>query len=100
MSMSRRKFFATATAASASLAVPSASAYGLGNPLGAKAKGSIESAGGPFALPSSIGVASGAPLGGIGTGFVELRPDGCFHEWQILNSGPWAGNRRRGATDA
>lgn len=35
---------------------------------------------------------SGAPLGGIGTGFVEIRPDGCFHEWQIFNAGPWAQN--------
>jgi uncharacterized protein (DUF608 family) len=37
---------------------------------------------------------SGAPLGGIGTGFVEIRADGCFHEWQIFNSGPWAQNAR------
>jgi uncharacterized protein (DUF608 family) len=37
---------------------------------------------------------SGPPLGGIGTGFIELRPDGCFHEWQIFNSGPWAQNAR------
>jgi len=37
---------------------------------------------------------SGAPLGGIGTGFVEIRADGCFYEWQIFNSGPWAMNAR------
>ncbi len=37
---------------------------------------------------------SGAPLGGIGTGFVEIRADGCFYEWQIFNSGPWAQNVR------
>jgi len=37
---------------------------------------------------------SGAPLGGIGTGFVEIRADGCFHEWQIFNAGPWAQNVR------
>jgi uncharacterized protein (DUF608 family) len=37
---------------------------------------------------------SGAPLGGLGTGFVEIRADGCFHEWQIFNSGPWAENAR------
>jgi uncharacterized protein (DUF608 family) len=37
---------------------------------------------------------SGAPLGGIGTGFVEIRADGCFYEWQIFNSGPWAQNAR------
>jgi uncharacterized protein (DUF608 family) len=28
---------------------------------------------------------SGAPLGSIGTGFVEIRPDGCLYEWQIFN---------------
>src|ERR1035438_5445520 len=44
----------------------------------------------PFAIPSSMPMGSGAPLGGVGTGFVEIRADGCFHEWQIFNSGPWA----------
>ncbi len=32
---------------------------------------------------------SGVPLGGLGTGSVELRSDGYFHEWQIMNNGPW-----------
>ncbi|MBD3242857.1 MAG: hypothetical protein GF331_19855, partial [Chitinivibrionales bacterium] len=32
---------------------------------------------------------SGLPLGGLGTGSVELRSDGFFHEWQIMNNGPW-----------
>jgi len=31
----------------------------------------------------------GVPLGGIGTGSVELRQDGYFHEWQIMNNKPW-----------
>lgn len=44
----------------------------------------------PFVVPSTIAMGSGAPLGGIGTGFLELRPDGCFHDWQIFNLGPWA----------
>ena len=48
----------------------------------------------PFAIPSTMPMGSGAPLGGIGTGFVEIRADGCFHEWQIFNSGPWAQNAR------
>ncbi len=30
-------------------------------------------------------IRSGMPLGGIGTGSVELRPDGEFYEWQIDN---------------
>ncbi|MBR3271748.1 MAG: hypothetical protein IKI59_07455 [Clostridia bacterium] len=30
-------------------------------------------------------IQSGVPLGGIGTGSVELRPDGEFHAWQIAN---------------
>jgi len=33
---------------------------------------------------------SGIPLGGIGTGSIEIRPDGYFHEWQIFNRGSWA----------
>src|ERR1017187_10158014 len=48
----------------------------------------------PFAIPATMPMGSGAPLGGIGTGFVEIRADGCFHEWQIFNSGPWAQNAR------
>ncbi len=28
---------------------------------------------------------SGIPLGGIGSGSVELLPDGEFHYWQIAN---------------
>jgi uncharacterized protein (DUF608 family) len=34
--------------------------------------------------------ASGIPLGGVGTGSVEIRSDGYFHEWMIMNLGPWA----------
>ena len=30
----------------------------------------------------------GIPLGGIGAGTVELRSDGLFHEWQIMNNKP------------
>jgi uncharacterized protein (DUF608 family) len=50
--------------------------------------------GSPVAIPSTMPMGSGAPLGGIGTGFVEIRADGCFYEWQIFNSGPWAQNAR------
>ncbi|MBQ4351478.1 MAG: hypothetical protein II768_09470, partial [Clostridia bacterium] len=32
----------------------------------------------------------GIALGGIGTGSVELFPDGEFHEWQIANQPRWA----------
>lgn len=32
---------------------------------------------------------SGVPLGGLGTGSVEIRSDGLFHEWQIMNNAPW-----------
>ncbi|MCX8052906.1 MAG: GH116 family glycosyl hydrolase [Armatimonadetes bacterium] len=32
---------------------------------------------------------SGIPLGGIGTGSVEIRPDGLFHEWHMFNFGQW-----------
>ncbi len=33
---------------------------------------------------------SGLNLGGIGTGGVELWPDGRFHHWNITNCRPWA----------
>ncbi|MBD3240501.1 MAG: hypothetical protein GF331_07935, partial [Chitinivibrionales bacterium] len=36
-------------------------------------------------------LASGIPLGGIGTGAVEIRDDGCFHDWSIFNNAAWAG---------
>ncbi|MEI6914036.1 MAG: GH116 family glycosyl-hydrolase, partial [Armatimonadota bacterium] len=35
---------------------------------------------------------SGIPLGGIGTGSVEIRPDGLFHDWHMFNVGQWNPN--------
>jgi uncharacterized protein (DUF608 family) len=35
---------------------------------------------------------SGIPLGGIGTGSVEIRPEGLFHEWHIFNVAQWNPN--------
>lgn len=104
MSMSRRKFFGAATATSATLAlsiVPGKATASSGKDQHSFGLGS-NPAGGPVALPSTIAMGSGAPLGGIGTGFLEVRPDGCFYEWQILNSGQWAGRRgqRRVINDA
>jgi uncharacterized protein (DUF608 family) len=32
---------------------------------------------------------SGLPLGGIGAGSVEIRPDGTFHRWLLMNNRPW-----------
>lgn len=40
-----------------------------------------------------IAFASGIPLGGLGTGSVEIRPDGYFHDWMIFNLGSWAAER-------
>ena len=37
---------------------------------------------------------SGIPLGGIGTGSIEIREDGLFHDWQIFNTGKWAATPR------
>lgn len=42
------------------------------------------------AIKGRIAHTSGIPLGGLGTGSVEIRPDGYFHEWQIFNLGWWA----------
>ncbi|MBD3176289.1 MAG: hypothetical protein GF320_14010 [Armatimonadia bacterium] len=33
---------------------------------------------------------SGIPLGGIGTGSVEIREDGLFHDWLVFNLGQWS----------
>ena len=106
MNLSRRKFLATvATAGSAAIASPTAFAapYQASVKSGDKARPDLgpqntasgpNTPGVPFSIPSTMPMGSGAPLGGIGTGFVEVRADGCFYEWQIFNSGPWAQNAR------
>ncbi|MFZ3243702.1 MAG: GH116 family glycosyl hydrolase [Candidatus Acidiferrales bacterium] len=98
MSLSRRKFLTTWAAGSAVLAAPGT----FGAPFqisvhrdgGDSADAGPQAQRAPFAIPSTMPMGSGAPLGGIGTGFVEIRADGCFHEWQIFNSGPWSQNAR------
>ena len=42
---------------------------------------------------SKIQQKSGMALGGIGTGSVELWPDGEFHFWQISNQSRWSGTQ-------
>jgi uncharacterized protein (DUF608 family) len=102
VSLSRRKFLTTAaTAGGAVLASPGtfAAPYQVNVQRGA-AGAAHHTAGGahtpavPVAIPATMPMGSGAPLGGIGTGFVEIRADGCFYEWQIFNAGPWAQNVR------
>ncbi len=41
-------------------------------------------------IKAQIAHNSGIPLGGLGTGSIEIRPDGYFHEWHIFNLGIWA----------
>ena len=102
MSLSRRKFLSTIATAASAAAVEShafAAPYhasvlrdaGVG-PQGSAPAAS--SAGAPIVIPATMPMGSGAPLGGIGTGFVEIRADGCFYEWQIFNSGAWAQDAR------
>jgi len=96
MSLSRRKFLSTVAAAGGSAFAASrlpAAPYRVsmqGRSHGV-ASGQHKPAM-PVAIPATMPMGSGAPLGGIGTGFVEIRPDGCFYEWHIFNSGPWAQN--------
>jgi uncharacterized protein (DUF608 family) len=98
--MTRREFLGRATAASATLALTSAPSGAADAPNRVSVQSPFDlgpgADGNSLALEGTIAVGSGAPLGGIGTGFIELRPDGCFHEWQILNSGAWGGGRHRG----
>jgi uncharacterized protein (DUF608 family) len=92
MGISRRSFLtacaATGTAALADLAA-FAAPYRVSVHSDSAASGPPSDSA-PLKLPASMPMGSGAPLGGIGTGFVEIRADGCFYEWQIFNSGPWA----------
>ena len=41
-------------------------------------------------LISPVSFTNGIPLGGVGTGTVEIRPDGTLQDWQIFNLGSWA----------
>ncbi len=98
MSLSRRKFISTAAGVGgAALASSRLSAapyqVALSGNSHAVASGP-HTAGVPVMIPASMPMGSGAPLGGIGTGFVEIRPDGCFHEWEIFNAGSWAPGAR------
>jgi len=80
---SRRGFLGVAASAGAAVAAPFQVTTAGRTGAAAGAMG--------VTIPSSLAMSSGAPLGGIGTGFLELRPDGGFYEWQIFNSGAWAG---------
>ena len=98
MSLSRRKFLSTVAAAGGAALTSSRA-------LAARYQGSIHGSSHGIAsephtpgvcvtIPATMPIGSGVPLGGIGTGFVEIRADGCFHEWQIFNSGLWAQNAK------
>jgi uncharacterized protein (DUF608 family) len=103
MGISRRRFLATCAASSTTALVDStslAASYcvrvhrdGTADGVSRSATGSASEAA-PLRIPATMPMGSGAPLGGIGTGFVEIRADGCFYEWQIFNSGPWAMDAR------
>ncbi len=102
MSLSRRRFLGTVGAAGgAFLAAPGAISGAVAAPYqvsvrreGATARAESGDAGARLAIPATMPMGSGAPLGGIGTGFVEIRADGCFYEWQIFNAGSWAQDAR------
>ena len=96
MTLSRRKFLRNMGAVSGVALAPFTAA-----PYQVSLRGKSNSVasgphtpGVPVAIPATMPMGSGAPLGGIGTGFVEIRADGCFYEWQIFNSGPWAQDAR------
>ncbi len=104
MTLSRRKFLTT-VAAAGSAAVTSPGAFAAPYQVsvhrsggGQRQQGTRNAASGPHTprvpvtIPETMPMGSGAALGGIGTGFVEIRADGCFYEWQIFNAGPWGQN--------
>ncbi len=94
MSVSRRKFISKAAGVSgAALASGKLSAAPFQVEVAGRSHGSSEgsrSEGVPAMIPATMPMGSGAPLGGIGTGFVEIRADGCFYDWEIFNAGSWA----------
>jgi uncharacterized protein (DUF608 family) len=99
-SLSRRRFVQVVSAAGAALALPNP-APTIAAPHRVRVanhNGTITASiindpeSGTLAIPCTMPMASGAPLGGIGTGFMELRPDGGFYKWLIFNAGQWAGN--------
>jgi uncharacterized protein (DUF608 family) len=99
-SLSRRRFVQAVSAAGAALALPQAASTVVAAPHRVRVEthnGAItasvinEPAGGTLEIPCNMPMASGVPLGGIGTGFIELRPDGSFYKWLIFNAGQWAG---------
>ncbi|HLJ76942.1 MAG TPA: GH116 family glycosyl hydrolase [Acidobacteriaceae bacterium] len=89
MNLTRRSFLAGSAAVAGSHAIAPPLRISVSRDIADPASGS-EQEPGRIVIPSTMPMGSGAPLGGIGTGFVEIRPDGCFHEWQIFNAGPWA----------
>lgn len=100
MGISRRSFLA-ACAATGSAALTEATSWAAPYRVSVHRQGGVSDTGSaspdvtvPLTIPATMPMGSGAPLGGIGTGFVEIRADGCFHEWQIFNSGPWAMDAR------
>src|ERR1700756_346556 len=103
MGISRRRFLATCAASSTTALVDSTSLAApyrvrvhrddTADGVSRSATGSATEAA-PLRIPATMPMGSGAPLGGIGTGFVEIRADGCFYEWQIFNSGAWAPDTR------
>ena len=98
-SFSRRRFVQVVSAAGAALALPGAASVAAPHRVRVESSnGAVtaivlnDPASGALEIPCTIPMASGAPLGGIGTGFIELRPDGSFYKWLIFNAGQWAGN--------
>ncbi len=102
MSFSRRKFLTTAASAGgtvlasrSSIAAPyRVSIQRNSADLVQPGVGDAHAPGASVSIPATMPMGSGIPLGGIGTGFVEIRADGCFYEWQIFNAGPWGQNVR------
>src|ERR1035437_2892209 len=102
MTTSRREFLSAAAVAlatpyapaSAQAPLPTESTAPAASQYPAQQRYRLFPTGVNTVIPSTMPMGSGAPLGGLGTGFIELRPDGCFHEWQIFHSRPWAQHAR------
>lgn len=94
---SRREFVTRLAVTSLATAGGTEVSAGNCSPAAANAAATAQLAHQPNADPSKPWVitqpanhVSGIPLGGIGTGSVEIRPDGTFADWLIFNMGAWS----------
>jgi uncharacterized protein (DUF608 family) len=103
--LARREFLSRMISSSVLLAAGSSLGYATKAAAAEQSALAVEAPPAPTTLPvmpasagtlvQSVSHGSGIPLGGIGTGSVEILPDGCFDDWLIFNTGKWSPDQTR-----